>query len=162
MKHLVPIAAAALLLLIILAAAMPLYHWFDEEETTDEFGPQLDLWRSHGIDSYEFLIRKNCDCGPPGNIPVRVIVRDSLAIAAYDERKPFDPTADRIDGLPTTIAQIFDLVRRGGDGQAMLIAVQYDEQFGFPYYLQLDPDATVAGDEFDYTVGMFKVTAATR
>ena len=158
LKHLVPIAAAALLLLIILAAAVPLYHWFDEPEPANDLADMVELWRSHGIDSYQFLIRKNCNCGPPGNIPVRVIVRDSLAIAAYDDRTTHDPGAEKIDGIPTTIAALFDIVRLGGDGTANLMSAEYDERFGFPNYLLFDPDSEIDGDEFDYTIASFAAT----
>ena len=158
LRHLVPIAAAALLLLIILAAAVPLYHWFEEPEPSPELPEYMALWRSHGFDSYRFLIRKNCDCGPPGNIPVRVVVRDSLAIAVYDERMPFDPDAEKIDGIPNTVAALFEIVRLGADGSATLTDVEYDVHFGYPNYLRFDPDGGIAGDEFDYTIGSFEAT----
>ena len=156
LKHLVPIAAAALLLLIILAAAVPLYHWFEEPEPSNGLAEGIERWRSHGFDSYQFLIRKNCDCGPPGNIPIRVVVRDSLAIAVYDERTAFDPDADKIDGVPNTVAALFEMVRLGADGTAALVEVAFDELFGYPSYLRFDPDSTIAGDEFDYTIGSFE------
>ena len=96
LKHLIPIAAAALLLLIVLAGAVPLYHWFEIEDATDIVDINENLWRELGIDSYEFVVTKNCDCGPPGNIPVRVVVRDSLTIAVHDARSSIDPSVDRI------------------------------------------------------------------
>ena len=158
LKHLVPIAAAALLLLIILAAAVPLYHWFEEPESSPEWPASMALWRSHGFDSYRFLIRKNCDCGPPGNIPVRVVVRDALAIAVYDERTAYDPGTEQIDGIPDTIPALFEIVRLGADGTATLVEVEFDERFGYPHYLRFDPDSGIAGDEFDYTIESFEAT----
>jgi hypothetical protein len=153
LKHLVPIAAAALLLLIVLAGSIPLYHWFEIDDATDVVDLNEELWRDLGIDSYEFVIRKDCDCGPPGNMPVRIVVRDSLTIAAYDSRSSFDSSVDRIEGLPDSVADLFALVRAASVDVASRVEVSYDPQFGFPVQITTRPDSV---KETSYSISQFQ------
>ena len=154
LKHLVPIVAATLLLLIVWASSVPLFHWFEIGEVPDEMAQRQAQWRDLGIDSYEFVVRKNCVCGPPGNIPVRIIVRDSRNIAAFDNRSSRDPSSDRIDGVPHSIAELFELARSADADTHTSVVVGYDQQFGFPDRIQLSPESA---DAITYSVSLFRV-----
>ena len=154
LKHLVPIVAATLLLLIVWASSVPLFHWFEIDDVPDEIAQKQAQWRDLGIDSYEYVVRKICICGPPGNIPVRIIVRDSRNIAAFDDRSSHDPSSDRIDGVPHTVPELFELARSANADPRAQVVVGYDRQFGFPDRIQLSPDSD---DAVNYSISLFRV-----
>jgi hypothetical protein len=155
LKHLVPIVAATLLLLIVWASAVPLFHWFGVEEPTQSFEEHRAKWQSLGMDSYEFVIEKKCFCGPPGNIPIKVVVRDSLNIAAYDSREPFDQTADKIDAVPDSVPALFILLATAASGDSTFSA-SFDDDFGFPNLITIDAASDTGSGETVWTVKQFR------
>lgn len=155
LKHLVPIVAATLLLLIVWASAVPLFHWFEADEPTQSFEEHQAKWQSLGIDSYEFVIEKKCFCGPPGNIPIKILVRDSLNIAAYDSREAFDGDADKIDGIADSVPALFDLLATAASGDATFSA-SFDADFGFPNRIVIDSASGANGGETVWTVRQFR------
>lgn len=154
LKHLVPIVAATLLLLIVWASSVPLFHWFGVEDATESIEQHMADWRELGIDSYEFVIRKECFCGPPGNIPVRVVVRDSLNIAAYDARTSINPTVDRIDGIPHSVPELFELARSASTTTANQAEIIFDDVFSYPAKITFDSNSD---DQISYSVSQFQV-----
>jgi hypothetical protein len=157
LKHLLPIVAATLLLLIIWASAIPLFHWFADGDAPDLYAERRAQWQSLGVDSYEFTVQKNCFCGPPANIPVRFIVRDSLGIAAYDVNTGGRLAADDAEGVPDSVAGLFEVVQAAHTSQAASVAVVYDEAWGFQQNIQIDQDAHTVDDEVSYVVTNFRV-----
>jgi len=162
LKHLLPIVAATLLLLIIWASAVPLYHWFAVDDGADEFADRQAQWQGSGVESYEYIVQKNCFCGIPGNIPVQVVVRDSLTIAAYDSSTEHDPSGEKIEGLPTSIPALFNLVLSAQANNEGTVEVAYDETYGFPRRIKIDPSPRINDDEVDYRVENFRVRTAER
>lgn len=145
LKNLIPIVAACLLLLVVWASSIPLFHWFEASDEPDVFAENLQTWRDHNIESYEYVVLKVCDCPSPANTPIKMVVRDYLNIAAYD-----DPTAN--ETLPRTIPEVFDLLQTG-PAAATSVLVDYDEAYGFPQRI-----VTGSGpDQVTYTVSDFKV-----
>lgn len=157
LKHLVPIVAATLLLLIVWASSVPLFHWFGAEEPTQRFAEHREKWLNIGIDSYEFVIEKKCFCGPPGNIPIKMIVRDSLNVAAYDNRSTFDSTADKIEGIPDSVPALFELLANTASGDAKLSA-SFDADFGFPNRIAIEPASAADNGEVIWAVSQFRET----
>ena len=155
LKHLVPIVAATLLLLIIWASAVPLFHWFDADEPTQSFEEHRENWLSLGIDSYEFVIEKKCFCGPPGNMPIKIVVRDSLNIAAYDSRQAFDRNADKIDGVPDSVPALFELLATTASSEATF-STSFDAEFGFPNLITIDSASGADSGETRWTVKQFR------
>ncbi len=157
LKHLVPIVAATLLLLIVWASAVPLFHWFQIGDSQEELLENQAKWQRQGVDSYEYIVRKSCFCGPPGNIPVKIVVRDSLNIAAFDNRTTYDPAVDKIEGLPQSIPALFDLVRLSSASQPDSFEVEYNETFGFPESVRIDSKRQAVDDEVSFVVQAFRV-----
>ena len=145
LKNLVPIVAACLLLLVVWASSIPLFHWFEADSEPDVYAENLQKWRDHSLETYEYVVLKTCDCPPPANTPVRMVVRDYLNIAAYE-----DPNA--IETMPRTINELFDLVQPDGSNLSPT-QVEYDQSFGFPWRIVMGSEA----DEVTYTVSDFKV-----
>lgn len=162
LKHLLPIVAATLLLLIVFASAIPLFHWFqldDLPEGAGQLAERREQWRASGTESYEFVIQKDCSCAFPGNVPVRMVVRDSLNIAAYDSRQVYDPRADKIDNMPLSVEELFALAESAAQ-RAELVSVSYDKSYAFPNRIELDPDTDVEGDTVTWSVNSFNEISA--
>lgn len=157
LKHLVPIVAATLLLLIVWAAAVPLFHWFEIDEPTQNFEEHRAKWQSLGIDSYEFVVEKKCFCGPPGNMLIKVVVRDSLNIAAYDSREAFDRNADKVEGVPVSVPALFDLLVTVASGDSTFSA-SFNADFGFPNLITIDSASGADSGEILWTVTQFRET----
>lgn len=155
LKHLVPIVAATLLLLIIWASAVPLFHWFQTDEPDFNISGFQEQWNASGLDGYEFVIEKSCRCDYPANVPVRIVVRDGLNIAAYDNRQPYDPVADKIDNIPRTMPDIFRLLHAAND-RGDLTRAEFDGDSGIPVTFELDPDKAIREDEVHYEVSGFR------
>lgn len=156
-KHLLPIVAATLLLLIVFASAIPLFHWFQLDKSpaaSTQYAEYREIWRTSGTDSYQFVIRKECSCEYPGNVPIRIVVRDSLNIAAFDDRQVFDPLADKIDDVPQSMAALFELIEIASR-QSELVSVNFDNTHAFPDKIVLDPDRQVEGDTVTWTVSAY-------
>lgn len=162
LKHLLPIVAATLLLLIVFASAIPLFHWFQLDDTPEsmaQFAQQREQWLASGTESYEFVLRKDCSCAFPGNVPIRIVVRDSLNIAAYDSRQNFDSRTDKIDNIPLSVAELFALIE-DASRSSELVSVTYDETYAFPNRIVLDPDSGIAGDTVTWSVNLFRANTA--
>lgn len=158
LRHLLPIVAATLLLLIVFASAIPLFHWFQLDDTTEDtvqLAGHREQWSASGTESYEFILRKDCSCGFPGNVPIHIVVRDSLNIAAYDSSRDFDPRADKINDIPLSVAELFELVENAWR-RSELVSVTYDESYAFPNRIVLDPDSDVTGDTVIWSVNSFR------
>lgn len=150
LKHLGPIVATALVVLILLAASMPLMHWYEMDRRYSAFETGEAVWLGHRIADYEFTIQKNCICAPPAGIPIRVIVRRGLMIDAFDRRNPNE--AIEMDNIPDTIAALFDEVYATIESGPDAISVDYDERYGFPAVVEIDPYLDYADDEISYRV----------
>lgn len=156
LRHLVPIVAATLLLLIVWASAVPLFHWFVVDDGSDELAARESQWHGLSVDSYEFVVRKNCFCGPPANMPVKIIVRDSLTIAAYDPSTGNADSGDRIEGVPDSVPALFAEVESAIAAQPLTLEVEYDDTYGFPVRIQVDPGEQNSDDEYGFEVSGFR------
>jgi hypothetical protein len=157
LKHLLPIVAATLLLLIIWASAIPLFHWFSVDDGSDLLAERESQWSSHNVDSYEYTVKKSCFCGAPGNIPVTVVVRDSRTIAAFDATTANNPGGDRVEGIPAAVPALFGIVQAAIEAQPASLEVVYDEVYGFPLHIRIDPSEHIVDDEISYQVDSFRV-----
>ena len=157
LKNLVPIVAATLLVLFVLVSVVPMLHLFETEDAVDEVAVAQMKWQAHAVESYEFVITKYCACDPPGNIPVKIVVRDYLTIAAYDSRLAFDAGRERIDDIPQSVTDLFDLLNVQLNGQSAVVNVEFDDDYGFPVNIELDSDATNDGGEITYSIEHFRV-----
>ena len=157
LKNLVPIVAATLLVLFVLVSVVPMLHLFETDEEIDEAEAAALKWRSHGIESYEFVVTKSCVCAPPGNIPVKVVVRDYLTIAAYDSRIEFDAGRDRIEGIPHSVPDLLALANATTHDQGVKIEAKFNDLHGYPEVISIDPNIMAEDDEIVYRIEQFHI-----
>lgn len=156
LKYLTPIAATALILLILLATSLPLMHWFSEQGVQARLAEQQSLWESHGITHYDFTVLRRCECPPPANAEVEIQVRDGLARSAESLGRAIET-----ERLPSTVAAVFDIVHQSLAADSDFIDVTYDEIYGFPRRIEIDPERSPAGDEVVVSILSFRPVRAT-
>lgn len=156
LKYLTPIAATALILLILLATSVPLMHWFSTQGVQAGLAEQQSLWQSHGIANYDFTVTRRCECPPPANADVEIQVRDGLVRSAESLGRSIE--AER---LPSTVAAVFDIVHQGLAADNDVIDVTYDDIYGFPRRIEIDPKRSQADDEVVVSILSFRPVRAT-
>ena len=112
---------------------------------------QRALWASQGIRSYAFTIERQCFCPEDWRGPFEVTVVESApSLVTY---QGVGALADRVAELPKTMEAAFDLVLAN---IAMEPEVVYDDRFGFPLRIALDPAKNAIDDEVTYVISNFR------
>jgi hypothetical protein len=93
-------------------------------------------------------------------LPVKIVVRDSLTIAVYDASSGNDSGVDRLEDMPDSVPALFAEVKSAIAAQPAALEVMYDETFGFPVRIQVDPDEQAIDDEYTFAVSGFRVLYA--
>ena len=106
-------------------------------------------WQSKGITSYTFTITRQCFC--PSDV-LDVVVVDGVATKVTVDGKA--PDAFQVNGVPLTIQALFALVVAQPETAGM--TVEWDQTFGYPSSVQVDPIANAIDDEFGYSVTNFR------
>lgn len=155
LRYLVPIAATGLVLLILLAATVPLMHWVAESGREAQFAASFAVWREHGISNYDLTLEQRCDCPPAGNRIIEVAVRNEQVASVRGDDGYY---SDAVEPL-LTVPQIFAAVEEGILIDPDAMSVRYDENYGFPREVSIDPSRSMDADELDLTVRTFRPLA---
>lgn len=145
LKHLGPIVATSIVVLFLLISALPLLHWFERDGREAALDEHRALWRGLGIDDYRVSVAIDCDCGvlAAGPLDVTVLGGTVGSVADADGRQVPLPAAD----WPATVGRLFDRVAEAIDEGVDDLTVTYDENYGFPREVRIDPDEDLDGDE---------------
>jgi len=112
---------------------------------------QRGLWTSLGIRSYTFTIERQCFCPEDWRGPFEVtVIGGAAALVKYQGRGAL---ADRVADLPKTMEAAFDLVLANISTEPDVV---YDDRFGFPLRIALDPMKNTADDEVTYVISNFQ------
>jgi hypothetical protein len=104
-------------------------------------------WDRAGILSYRLRLIFGCQCALGGKT-VDVTVRRGEIVDATVDGQPLDLAG--LVGVPATVDQLFDYAERNaGAGKEEL---KYDETFGYPLALGVDPDLNARDDEIRIAV----------
>lgn len=152
LRYLATIAATTIVVLFLLVAALPLLHWFEVEGRRASLAEHRAIWDGHGIDDYRVTI-DFADAASGTAAAFRVEVRDAALVSA--SRPDGTALAPALLPRPATIAQLFSEVADANAGDPARMAVVYDENYGFPREIRIDPDVDVEGDETDIRVSGF-------
>jgi uncharacterized protein DUF6174 len=114
---------------------------------------QRALWASQAIRSYTFTIERQCFCPEDYRGPFDVTVIQGVATLVTFHGGV--AVADRVQDLPKTMEAAFDLVLAN---VAVEPDVVYDDRFGFPLRIALDPIKNAIDDESTYVISNFRVT----
>lgn len=149
LKSLGPIVATAIVVLFLLVSAVPLLHWFREEGELAALEENRDAWRGLGILSY----RLEVEFDSPGYATrAELVVRHGRVaeISGTDD-----------SGLPAeTIEELFDAVSTAIESAPDSLSVNYDDSYGFPRRMVVDPDNSIQGDETRISVTGFDPRAS--
>ncbi|HJU87581.1 MAG TPA: DUF6174 domain-containing protein [Gemmatimonadota bacterium] len=121
----------------------------DEENGLAGLTEAIEAWQASGISDYELAMRRTCgECLPVDALAVVVTVSGgektvSLASNGQPVAAP-PPTYPDVDGL---FGLIEDFVLAGAD-----VAVDYDDDLGFPRSISVDPVPDAVDDEFGYVI----------
>ena len=121
---------------------------------TAELSDARKRWADKGPASYSIDIFRSCECTPEMSGPVVVNVQNGMV----------QSRAYRTGGLvPPNMAQLFpgveglfDLIADAAERHPHRLEVRYDRDLGYPAWVVIDYDKTIADDEFTYSVMTFR------
>ena len=116
-----------------------------------------NLWESASITDYQYTITIACFCGPPAWRPVRVEVRESLAVTVRyaDDRAPLE--RKEVARIPLGVPALFDRVEALESGKPDRMSVQFDDTLGFPKSVSVDRSTNYVDDEYGFLVEDFVI-----
>lgn len=113
----------------------------------------MTFWEQQGVPSYQFTIRRVCECIPEQMGPVVVEVRNgTVHQRRYETGTAVSP---QFDDLFRPVPGLFELIRDAIQFPAAAIAVRYDRSYGFPESIQIDWVAGEVDDEVSYQISDF-------
>ena len=135
-----------LLLIPLLAACDPFTAGNPAQSQLDA---ALGRWNEAGYSSYEYKLRRICECVPETTHTLRVRVESGQITSVFDldTNRPASSTSA---GL--TVLQLFEIVQDAIDQQAFRLVVEYHQELGYPSGLAVDYDDGTADDEITYLV----------
>lgn len=119
----------------------------------DRANAQRTVWRSQGIRSYTFAIERQCFCPEDWRGPFDVtVVEGGATLVRFNGGVAVQ---DRVADLPKTMEALFDLIVANAPSEP---DVAYDDRFGFPLRISLDPIKDAIDDEVTYVISNFRVS----
>lgn len=107
------------------------------------------VWTSKGIDDYRITIERQCFC--PGGQLVFTVVDGVVTGVVNDQGQVLRPTD--VPDQPKTVPELFALV--AGLPAESAVNVSYNEDFGFPSLISVDPIPNAIDDEYTIVVHDF-------
>jgi uncharacterized protein DUF6174 len=107
-------------------------------------GPPTDLasaqaaWQSAAVGSYALSIQTECFCAPQD---YRTVIADDGSVQKGAPE----------DYLPQTVDDLFAIIQKGYDSNAVTVEVTYNEA-GVPLHIFIDQSKNVADEEIGYKV----------
>ncbi len=119
----------------------------------DRVTAQRTVWTNQQVRSYTFTIERQCFCPEEYRGPFNVVVVESAAtLVTYQGGVA---KADSLANLPKTMEAAFDLIVANAASEPDVV---YDDRFGFPLRIALDPMKNAIDDEVTYVISNFHVS----
>ena len=145
------------LLLLCLAAFAACSDSTDPTDPATALADARARWARSGVADYQYTITRGCECSPESVGPVVIEVRNSQVVTRrYLTGTAVDP---QFAELFAAVPGLFDLIDEAIQGDAVGLAVRYNEEYGYPETIQIDWVAGVADDEVSYHISDFTVLA---
>ncbi|GBF80285.1 lipoprotein [Aphanothece sacrum FPU1] len=112
-----------------------------------ELAKNRQLWRLQNINNYQFTYQQQCFCVAPGNIPLKVAVKNDKITQVVDLKT--NQTIPNL-GFPKTIDQLFQILEKAIQSKADEISVTYDSTLGYPTKIAIDYQKILADEETNY------------
>ena len=142
LRSLGPIVATAIVVLFLLVSAIPLMHWFAEEGRQSSLEENRDLWANLEIASYRLKLEYRLP-GQGSTTTTEIVVRDAEALPAFE-----GVSAPPVDSVEALFDFLDEVIRSAPDS----LLIDYDEAYGFPRSVSVDPESGLSGDETILTV----------
>ena len=156
LRYLATIVATSIVVLFLLVSAVPLMHWFGAEGRVAALEENRAAWNELSLRDYRFSIRMTCgDCDAPSDQPLRIAVSGGQTSEIVDLSTSTNLTLAAASDLPADVPALFAFVEAAMAAEPGDIKVSYDEIYGFPRDVRIDPDAGIAGDETIIAVSDF-------
>lgn len=107
-------------------------------------------WAAQGGENYTVELTRSCECILAGRRMLVTVQNGSVASAEYFESG--DPVAGAELSYVPTVEDLFDLIEDALAQPAAAFLATYDEQYGYPTRIEIDPSATTADDEVSWSV----------
>ena len=145
LRYLTPTAATAIVVLFLLASSVPLMYWLTVTGFESQLAQSQSTWSAHGVRDYRYTVAARCACATDTAGPVRVSVLDgrfseSMALGATPV------SAATPDARLQTIPDLFGLIASELP-RAHRVEVDFDEAYGFPRRIEIDPSADELNDD---------------
>jgi hypothetical protein len=116
------------------------------------------LWESQGIEHYRFHFEIGCNCPWREMMPLAVEVQNgeivSMTSSNAEEISPALMETFRPHG---TIESLFELLDSATSTRVYKLEVEYDDAYGFPVSIIIDPYRMITDDATGYYVSDFEV-----
>ena len=116
-----------------------------------DFETNLAKWEELDTSDYYFTQTISCFCTEEYLLPKEVRVVDGTIVSINGES--YNP---EVHYDFRTINDFFDFIEGKANSNPSSFGVRYDEQYGFPTRIALDPVEQIADDEITYTLSDFK------
>jgi hypothetical protein len=141
---------AAIAIAIAVAACSPVDYESDLQTNKQK-------WETAEISSYEMDLRRGCFCSDDITRPMHLVVTDGRTTISYAD------DGSRVTGealesmLVGGVEKIFDAIDFVLSRNPDRLLIEYDEEFGFPQIIKIDPNADAIDDELDLWITNFRV-----
>ncbi len=153
LKYLATIVATTIVVLFLLVSALPLMHWFEQDGRSVMLAENRALWASLHIKDYRFAVEQRCDCGAGDAGPLMVTIIDNAVAALRGDTGAEVPMPQ--GDWPATVPQMFQRIEAAIDAEVDNLVVTYDDIYGLPREVLIDPDSRYDGDEIELRAGRF-------
>jgi len=121
----------------------------------DDITAQHAVWQAKGASDYSFEVIKGCVlCDAK---PIYIEVENGEFSAAYaDEERTEQLTQQELTGVPLTIDEVLTQLTELTAEYAEGVTVEYNHRYGFPDDYRVDPDPSVADDEFSTSIRAYQ------
>ena len=125
----------------------------NDSEPVSEFDAALRRWQEKAPLHYSYSYQMSCFCVDDATRKVKLEVdRFGTVIAGtyLDTGEAID--TEKLAAYPS-IAELFGKIAAAQAANFVMVAVEYDPEYGFPSSIYLDQDEMMADEEVGYSVG---------
>ena len=107
-----------------------------------------ERWQAYHFDAYTIEQIRSCFCARAGTV-YQVVVKGNVIVDVIDPAtKTSLPASER--QWFKTVDQLFDIVRSVDTATVAAFQVDYDQRYGYPKNLYVDPNSQIADEEYGY------------
>ena len=126
-----------------------------EKLINDKLDEKYQQWQALNLNSYSYVMNKQCFCSPEYTRETKVSVIDGNVVGAVyvdsNEKVPENVVADLV-----TISGWFENISSAIDKKSDIVKVLYHEQMAYPVKIEIDKHKRRSDDEFVVLISNLK------